>query len=160
MIVVWNAIILHCRWGGFIRDRGLIVLALFGNVITAWSWFGVNMLGIGLHSYGFMDEAFGTLKWFALLQMLFMIAAAQPLHNWLSGKHLAKENNRAISVIVAIMMAIGFVLHGVSLPAIIGTEHENLGSILSLLGIFLVIAGLLLSFIPANFTGTTVKKAA
>ena len=160
MIVVWNAIILHCRWGGFIRDRGLIVLALFGNVITAWSWFGVNMLGIGLHSYGFMDEAFGTLKWFALLQMLFMIAAAQPLHNWLSGKHLAKEHNRAISVIVAIMMAIGFVLHGVSLPAIIGTEHGSLGSILSLLGIFLVIAGLLLSFIPANFTGTTVKKAA
>lgn len=160
MIVVWNAIILHCRWGGFIRDRGLIVLALFGNVITAWSWFGVNMLGIGLHSYGFMDEAFGTLKWFALLQMLFMIAAAQPLHNWLSGKHLAKEHNHAISVIVAIMMAIGFVLHGVSLPAIIGTEHENLGSILSLFGIFLVIAGLLLSFIPANFTGTTVKKAA
>ena len=160
MIVVWNAIILHCRWGGFIRDRGLIVLALFGNVITAWSWFGVNMLGIGLHSYGFMDEAFGTLKWFALLQMLFMIAAAQPLHNWLSGKHLAKENNRAISIIVAIMMAIGFVLHGVSLPAIIGTEHGSLGSIFSLLGIFLVIAGLLLSFIPANFTGTTVKKAA
>ena len=160
MIVVWNAIILHCRWGGFIKDRGLIVLALFGNVITAWSWFGVNMLGIGLHSYGFMDEAFGTLKWFALLQMLFMIAAAQPLHNWLSGKHLVKENNRAISTIVAIMMAIGFVLHGVSLPAIIGTEHGSLGSILSLLGIFLVIAGLLLSFIPANFTGTTVKKAA
>jgi len=156
MIVVWNAIILHCRWGGFIKDRGLIVLALFGNVVTAWSWFGVNMLGIGLHSYGFMDEAFGTLKWFALLQVLFMIAATQPLRNWLSGEHLAKEHNRAISVIVAIMMAVGFLLHGVSLLAIV----EGFERYLSYLGISLVIAGLVLSFIPANFTGTTVKKAA
>ena len=57
MIVVWNAIILHCRWGGFVKDRGIVILALFGNVVTAWSWFGVNMLGIGLHSYGFMDSA-------------------------------------------------------------------------------------------------------
>nr|MDQ2659184.1 cytochrome c biogenesis protein CcsA [Verrucomicrobiota bacterium] len=58
LIVLWNAIILHARWGGLVRQRGLMVLAVFGNVVTAWSWFGVNMLGIGLHSYGFMDSAF------------------------------------------------------------------------------------------------------
>ena len=33
MIVVWNAIILHCRWGGFVKDRGLVVLALVGNIV-------------------------------------------------------------------------------------------------------------------------------
>jgi endonuclease/exonuclease/phosphatase family metal-dependent hydrolase len=38
-------------------------LAIVGNIITAFSWFGVNMLGIGLHSYGFMDAAF---KWLML----------------------------------------------------------------------------------------------
>ena len=42
------------------RDRGLMNLAVFGNIVTSFSWFGVNMLGIGLHSYGFMDAAF---KW-------------------------------------------------------------------------------------------------
>ena len=41
-----------------------MVMALFGNVITAFSWFGVNMLGVGLHSYGFMDKAF---PWLAAL---------------------------------------------------------------------------------------------
>ena len=57
LIVLWNAIILHARWGGLIRERGLALLAIFGNIVTAWSWFGTNMMGVGLHSYGFMDSA-------------------------------------------------------------------------------------------------------
>jgi len=58
LIVLWNAIILHARWGGMIKERGMMVMAVFGNVVTSWSWFGTNMLGIGLHSYGFTDAAF------------------------------------------------------------------------------------------------------
>jgi len=54
LIVIWNAMILHARWGGIVRERGLMNMAVFGNIITSFSWFGVNMLGIGLHSYGFM----------------------------------------------------------------------------------------------------------
>lgn len=57
MIVVWNLLILHARWGGMVKERGVAALAIFGNVVTAWSWFGTNMLGVGLHSYGFMDSA-------------------------------------------------------------------------------------------------------
>jgi ABC-type transport system involved in cytochrome c biogenesis permease subunit len=53
LIVVWNALILHARWGGMVKDRGTAVLALVGNMITTWSWFGTNQLGIGLHAYGF-----------------------------------------------------------------------------------------------------------
>ena len=52
MIVLWNALILHARWAGMIRERGLAALAAFGNVITIWSWEGVNQLGVGLHAYG------------------------------------------------------------------------------------------------------------
>ncbi|MEM6550793.1 MAG: cytochrome c biogenesis protein CcsA [Planctomycetota bacterium] len=58
MIVIWNAIILHARWAKLAGPRGIMMMAVFGNVITAFSWFGVNMLGVGLHSYGFMDAAF------------------------------------------------------------------------------------------------------
>ena len=58
LIVLWNAIILHSRWGGLIRERGLAVMCVFGNIVFSLSWFGVNMLGVGLHSYGFMDRAF------------------------------------------------------------------------------------------------------
>ena len=88
LIVIWNALILHCRWGGIVRDRGLMNLAIFGNVVTAWSWFGVNMLGIGLHSYGFMDEAFNTLKWFGFSHILLIVVGSLPLHYWASGKEL------------------------------------------------------------------------
>jgi ABC-type transport system involved in cytochrome c biogenesis permease subunit len=55
LIVLWNALVLHARWGGLVKQRGMAVLAVFGNIVTLWSWFGVNMLGVGLHSYGFME---------------------------------------------------------------------------------------------------------
>jgi ABC-type transport system involved in cytochrome c biogenesis permease subunit len=58
LIVIWNALILHARWGGLVKERGIAVLAVVGNVITSWSWFGTNLLGIGLHNYGFMNGAF------------------------------------------------------------------------------------------------------
>ncbi|MFM7182639.1 MAG: cytochrome c biogenesis protein [Verrucomicrobiales bacterium] len=73
LIVLWNAIILHARWGGMIREKGLMVLAMGGNIVTAWSWFGTNMLGIGLHSYGFMEAAYIALVTFAIVQLILMI---------------------------------------------------------------------------------------
>ena len=55
MIVLWNALVLHARWGGMVKERGLAALAVVGNIVTSWSWFGVNELGVGLHSYGFTE---------------------------------------------------------------------------------------------------------
>ena len=37
LIVIWNAIILHARWAGVAKIVGLSALAIFGNVVTAWS---------------------------------------------------------------------------------------------------------------------------
>lgn len=62
--------ILHARWGGYVREKGLMAMAIFGNVITSLSWFGVNMLGVGLHSYGFMDGAFKVLAGFIASQLV------------------------------------------------------------------------------------------
>ena len=76
LIVLWCAIILHARWGGFIRQRGLMVMALFGNIVTSFSWFGVNMLGVGLHSYGFMQKAFPWLVGFMISQLALMCVAS------------------------------------------------------------------------------------
>ncbi len=53
MIVLWNALVLHARWDRMVGLRGFSVLALVGNIVTSWSWFGTNLLGIGLHNYGF-----------------------------------------------------------------------------------------------------------
>ncbi len=89
LIVLWCAVILHARWGGFIRQRGLMIMAIFGNVITSFSWFGVNMLGVGLHSYGFMQKAFPWLCGFILSQLALMAVAAMPLERWRSFRTLA-----------------------------------------------------------------------
>ena len=70
MIVLWNAIILHARLSGIIRIRGFMLCAIFGNILTSFSWFGVNILGVGLHSYGFMDKAFFWLLLFIVTQFV------------------------------------------------------------------------------------------
>ncbi len=78
ILVLWTSLILHARWGGLVKQRGLMALAIFGNIVTAWSWFGVNMLGVGLHSYGFMDSAFWWLVAFVLSQVVVMLMLTLP----------------------------------------------------------------------------------
>jgi ABC-type transport system involved in cytochrome c biogenesis permease subunit len=84
LIVIWNAVILHARWGGMVKQRGLMGLAVFGNIVTSWSWFGTNMLGVGLHSYGFMDAAFYWLIAFVASQVLIIVLATVPQEKWRS----------------------------------------------------------------------------
>ena len=84
LIVLWCAIVLHARWGGFIRQRGLMMMAVFGNIVTSFSWFGVNMLGVGLHSYGFMQKAFPWLLGFMISQLALITIASMPLEQWRS----------------------------------------------------------------------------
>lgn len=80
LIVLWNVFILHARWGGFANGKNLMRLAVVGNMITALSWFGVNMLGIGLHSYGFMDKAFVWLMIFLSIQLAIIATSYGPFH--------------------------------------------------------------------------------
>ena len=84
LIVLWNATILHARWGGMIKERGLMAMAVFGNIVTSFSWFGVNMLGIGLHSYGWMDKAFPWLMAFDVSQVALIVLALLPRRYWAS----------------------------------------------------------------------------
>jgi len=67
-----------------IRERGLVVCALGGNIVTSWSWFGVNMLGIGLHSYGFTEAAFKWLMLFVLSQVGLIFLGLLPVRMWKS----------------------------------------------------------------------------
>ena len=84
LIVIWNALILHVRWGDLLGDRGIMNLAVFGNIVTSFSWFGVNMLGIGLHSYGFMDAAFQWLMIFIGSQVFIIALGLLPFNLWRS----------------------------------------------------------------------------
>ncbi|MBI1314434.1 hypothetical protein GC176_24335 [bacterium] len=74
LIVIWNALLLHARWDRLVSDRGFANLAIAGNIVTSWSWFGVNELGIGLHSYGFTDGVWLAL-WCYWISQIALIAA-------------------------------------------------------------------------------------
>jgi ABC-type transport system involved in cytochrome c biogenesis permease subunit len=91
LIVLWNALLLHARWGGYVREKGIMAMAIFGNVITSLSWFGVNMLGVGLHSYGFMDGAVWTLSGFIASQLAIMSLALLPPRFWKPHPAAARE---------------------------------------------------------------------
>lgn len=82
LIVLWNAFILHARFAGYARERGVMLMTVFGNIVTSLSWFGVNMLGIGLHSYGFMDKAFYWLLAFGISQLLLIWIGFLPPRFW------------------------------------------------------------------------------
>jgi ABC-type transport system involved in cytochrome c biogenesis permease subunit len=84
IIVLWNALVLHARWDKMIADRGLAILAIGGNIVTSWSWFGVNELGIGLHSYGFTEGVLLALMVFVGSQLLLMIGGLVPTRLWWS----------------------------------------------------------------------------
>ena len=76
-----------------VRERGMMNLAIFGNIVTSFSWFGVNMLGIGLHSYGFMDAAFKWLVFFIASQAVIIGLGLLPLHLWKSFRSTAPSRD-------------------------------------------------------------------
>jgi ABC-type transport system involved in cytochrome c biogenesis permease subunit len=78
IIVLWNALVLHARWDGMVKDRGLAVLAVGGNIATSWSWFGVNQLGVGLHAYGFSQELLNVLVGFVGASALIVLLGLIP----------------------------------------------------------------------------------
>jgi ABC-type transport system involved in cytochrome c biogenesis permease subunit len=84
IIVLWNALELHARWCGMASDRAVAVLAVGGNLCTAWSWFGTNELAVGLHSYGFTDGVLPVLGLFGATQLLIMAIGMLPRRWWWS----------------------------------------------------------------------------
>jgi ABC-type transport system involved in cytochrome c biogenesis permease subunit len=74
MIVLWNAAVLHARWDRWIGPRGFALFTIGGNIVTAWSWFGTNQLGIGLHSYGFTSGVLLLLAGYVASQLALIAA--------------------------------------------------------------------------------------
>ena len=97
LIVLWCALILHARWGGMIKQRGVAVLAVAGNIVTAWSWFGTNLLGVGLHAYGFMQGAFWGLALFDVLMLIIIAIGLTPQKNWLSFQRQSRDLTPAVA---------------------------------------------------------------
>jgi ABC-type transport system involved in cytochrome c biogenesis permease subunit len=84
LIVIWNALILHARWAGLVKTRGIALLAIAGNMVTVWSWFGTNQLGIGLHAYGFDNTLAMVCTGLWVSHAMLVGLGLVPLEHWLS----------------------------------------------------------------------------
>lgn len=68
LICLSQIALLHARMSGMVRDFGFCLWAGITGLVVGFSWFGVNVMGVGLHSYGFSSE---------LARGLFMFYMAQ-----------------------------------------------------------------------------------
>lgn len=84
LIVIWNALILHARWAGMVKQRGMAVLTIVGNMVTLWSWFGTNQLSVGLHAYGFNNTLAATLTIVWGVHLVLIGVGMLPLKWWWS----------------------------------------------------------------------------
>jgi ABC-type transport system involved in cytochrome c biogenesis permease subunit len=91
LIVIWNALILHARWGGMVKQRGMAVLTIVGNMVTLWSWFGTNQLSVGLHAYGFSNALAATLTVAWGVHIILIGVGLLPTKYWWSFATEAKE---------------------------------------------------------------------
>ena len=61
-VILWAMLALHLRAGKLVSPRGFALLNSFNVIVTFLCWFGINLLGVGLHSYGFQS---GSVIWLA-----------------------------------------------------------------------------------------------
>jgi len=72
MIVLWCAIIFHAKIAKIIHPLGVAVGCIFALVNVMWAWFGVNLLNVGLHSYGFTSGIANALAVFFMTEIIFV----------------------------------------------------------------------------------------
>lgn len=70
LIVLWLAWLIHGRFSGAMGKKALTAGFTYLNVIVGLAWFGVNLLGVGLHSYGFTSGIALGLIGFIILQTI------------------------------------------------------------------------------------------
>lgn len=69
-IVLWLIWILHAQISGHIRQDAAMALSALLSIIVGLSWFGVNLLNVGLHSYGFITGVAAGLGAFCIVEGL------------------------------------------------------------------------------------------
>ena len=72
LIVLWVAVVYHARIAGMIRDVGTAAGSAIGCIMVMLAWLGVNLLGAGLHSYGFTDAMAYTFFTYIAGELIFI----------------------------------------------------------------------------------------
>ena len=81
LIVLWLVWTIHGKIAGQLRELGFLVASSFVIVIVALAWFGVNLLNVGLHSYGFISGIAISLSLFCIAEILLILIPALIIQN-------------------------------------------------------------------------------
>lgn len=82
LIVLWLAWLIHGRLAAKIGELEFVAGMVCTNVVVALAWFGVNLLSVGLHSYGFTDNAALNLFVFCVFEVLIAAGGYAKLRFW------------------------------------------------------------------------------
>lgn len=72
-VIIWLIFILHIRFTNFFSLLFFSIFSILTNIFISLSWFGVNLLNAGLHSYGFIENVGNNLLIFFLLEFFFIL---------------------------------------------------------------------------------------
>lgn len=70
LIVMWLLMMIHLKISGLAKAEGYALGLVLANITVALAWFGVNLLSVGLHSYGFTEGVALNLFAFILAEVL------------------------------------------------------------------------------------------
>lgn len=73
LIVLWLTLILHAKFSNLISELYFVIGSILNLIVLALAWFGVNLLSVGLHSYGFIENIGFSLIIYIAFEFIFLI---------------------------------------------------------------------------------------
>ena len=70
LIVLWQLMMIHMRLSGLAKPDKFALGMVLNNIVVIMAWFGVNLLSIGLHSYGFASGIAVNLILFTFFEII------------------------------------------------------------------------------------------
>lgn len=72
LLCLWLLFIVHGKLAGYFKNIAMAITTSLTSVIVILAWFGVNLLNIGLHSYGFTESIAQNILFFTLAEFFIL----------------------------------------------------------------------------------------
>lgn len=89
LIVLWLVLVMHAKISGVINENIFAIGLVLANITVILAWFGVNLLNVGLHSYGFTENIFFGIFAFSTFEVFYCII----LQFFISRKEILEKVN-------------------------------------------------------------------
>jgi ABC-type transport system involved in cytochrome c biogenesis permease subunit len=73
LLILASVFILHGRQAKLFATNGFCIGAIVNILVVLFAWFGINFLGVGLHSYGFSQGSFFGFFVFMGIEVIFLL---------------------------------------------------------------------------------------